>query len=117
MTTMQSVHHRMPTALHHRLKMISFECRLPLTDLMNQAAREWIERYDAGMGGQNSDEVQPSIPARTSALRIAKKNGDYHSAVSGISKALLVDIAKFLSIEADNRMSRDSAVSALFDAL
>ena len=117
MTGMQSVHHRMPTALHQRLKMISFECRLPLTDLMNQATREWIERYDAGLGGVNPDVAQPSIPARVSALRIAKRNGDYHSAVSGLSKALLVDIAKCLSIEADNRMSRDSAVSAVFDAL
>jgi hypothetical protein len=97
--------------------MISFECRLPLTDLMNQATREWIERYEAGFGGSNQNETQPTIPARVSALRIAKKNGDYHSAVSGLSKALLVDIAKCLMIEADNRMSRDSAVSAVFDAL
>lgn len=117
MTSMQSVHHRMPAALHQKLKHISIECRLPLTDLMNQAAREWIERYDAGLGGLNQNQVQPSTPSRVSALRIAKKNGDYHGAVSGLSKALLVDIAKCLSIEADNRMSRDSAVSAVFDAL
>ena len=114
---MQSVHHRMPAALHQKLKYISFECRLPLTDLMNQATREWIERYDAGLGVVARDEAEPSIPSRVSALRIAKKNGDYHSAVSGLSKALLVDIAKCLLIEADNRMSRDSVVSAVFDAL
>lgn len=117
MAELVSVHHRMPAALHQRLKLISFECRLPLTDLMNQATREWIERYDAGLGGLKHEDAQPSIPARVSALRIAKRNGDYHSAVSGLSKALLVDIAKCLSIEADNRMSRDSAVSAVFDAL
>jgi hypothetical protein len=77
-----------------------------------------MERYDAGHAGVASrPEVETSVPARVSALRIAKRNGDYHSAVSGLPKALLVDIAKCLSIEADNRMSRDSAVSAVFDGL
>jgi hypothetical protein len=112
-----SVHHRMPQSLHHRLKLVSLECRIPLTDLMNQATREWLERYDAGLVGLNQGEIQPSIPARVTVLRIAKRNGDYHGAVSGISKALLVDIAKCLSLEADNRMSRDGVVSAVFDAL
>jgi hypothetical protein len=84
---------------------------------MNQACREWIERYDAGLGGLEVTDGSQSIPSRVSSLRIAKKNGDFHGAVSGLSKALLVDIAKFLKVEADNRMSRDTAVSSVFDAL
>lgn len=108
----------MSSDLHRRLKLISVETRLPLTDIMNQATREWVERYDAGVVELSpKDRLEPSVPARITSLRSAKRNGDFYSEVSGMSKALLVDIAKCLSLDADNRMSRDSAVSAIYNAL
>lgn len=112
-----SIHHRISADLHRRLKIISVEQRVAVTDIMNEAARQWLDRYEAGTGRGDANEEKVSIPSRISTLRVAKSDGNFHEAAVGIAKAKLVLIAKHLSVEANARWSRDSLLSAIQQAL
>lgn len=106
----------MPDDLHRRLKIVSIQQRIAVTDIMNQAVRQWLERYDDGaMSIGGGDEA--SIPSKTSALRQSKNGGNFHDSAAGIAKLRLVLIAKHLGIEANGRWSRDRLLSAIHEAL
>ncbi|MCV9964840.1 hypothetical protein OIU34_23385 [Pararhizobium sp. BT-229] len=112
-----SIHHRISAELHRRLKIVSVEQRVAVTDIMNEAARQWLERYEAGTGYGASTEEKVSIPSRISSLRASKSDGNFHEEAVGIAKAKLVLIAKHLSVDANARWSRDRLLSAIQHAL
>lgn len=110
-----SVHHRISEKLHRRLKEVSLASRQPVTEITNQALREWLERYETGF----SPAKRPYASATTllSNLRLAKQEGNFYESLTGHSKAALVDIAKHLNQNISNRMSRDRIAAVLHDAI
>ncbi|MNV83245.1 hypothetical protein D3C71_1770330 [compost metagenome] len=50
-------------------------------------------------------------------MRAAKINGVFYCDLNGLTKARLIDIALYLKIAANRRMSRDRIVTQIYEAL
>jgi hypothetical protein len=109
-----SVHHKMSPTLHKKLKLISVEHGVAVTDITNQAIREWLERFENGTGRTFN---AASIPEKVDLLRAAKASGSFFEAIPGVSKASLIAVGERLKVDVNKRQSRDRIAAAVFDGL